>query len=44
MSRPATEVLLDQVKEGYRSVRNAASELGWTVDEVCMEVWGELWL
>lgn len=36
------EALLAMVREGNASVRYAAAELGWTVEEVQIAAWGEI--
>ena len=34
--------IIQQVRDGYRSVRNAAIHLGWTIEDVQMAAWGEI--
>lgn len=34
--------ILDEVRRGLRSVRNASLALNWTDEEVQMAVWGEV--
>lgn len=36
------EAMLEEVRNGYRSVRNAARMIGWTTDEVQMQAFGEI--
>lgn len=37
-----TEKLIKQVRQGFTSVRYAARELNWTVDDVCEAAFGEV--
>lgn len=42
MSRESLESIFEGVRDGLYSIRYAAALLGWTVEDICEAVFGEI--